>query len=383
MSRFLSKFSLKKPESETGILSAAFWLDFVKRNQRVLQPLMFFGGFTYDSLTMVRVDNLIDNIFFFAYLLLLSVIMILQMRMLTNPDSNTWIARYSSYLPLASQFMIGAMMSGFLIYYFQSAADAKAFLFVLIIAALLVGNEFLEKRYEKIGLLFVLYFFSLFSFLLFFIPTISKKLNHWSFVLALILALMFTFLLWIIGNMAFSRSAYPAILKKPFLGVILTLSLLLALLYHQNWIPPVPLSLKTIGIYKSVQKENTEYHLSYTPNPWYLSWRNYNATLYYRPGDQMVCFASVFAPGGLEEKIIHNWQIFDADKKSWLDVDRIEFKMIGGRDDGYRGFTQKSKLKPGEWRVRILNEEEKLIGKVHFTAVNVDSMFQATEIIHY
>ncbi|HDR04495.1 MAG TPA: DUF2914 domain-containing protein [Candidatus Marinimicrobia bacterium] len=383
MNSFLSKFSLKKPETESGILSAAFWLDFVKRNQRILQPLMFFGGFTYDSLTMVRVDNLIDNIFFFAYLLLLSAIMILQIRLQANPGIGSWLARYFSYFPLAAQFMIGAMMSGFLIYYFQSAADAKAFLFVLIIVALLIGNEFLEKRYEKIGLLFVLYFFCLFSFLLFFIPTVSKKLNHWSFVLALIFALMLTLLLWIIGNMAFHRSAYPAILKKPFLGVILTLSLLLALLYHQNWIPPVPLSLKSIGVYKSVVKENNEYRLSYTPNPWYLSWRNYNATLYYRPGDQMVCFASVFAPGGLEEKIIHNWQIFDEQSQSWLDVDRIEFKMIGGRDGGYRGFTQKSKLKPGNWRVRILNEENKLIGKVHFSAVNVDSMFQATEIILY
>jgi len=45
-------------------------IDFYQRYQKYLPIAAFFGGFTWDSLTMTRIDRLTDNIILFIYLML-------------------------------------------------------------------------------------------------------------------------------------------------------------------------------------------------------------------------------------------------------------------------------------------------------------------------
>jgi len=40
-------------------------------------------------------------------------------------------------------------------------------------------------------------------------------------------------------------------------------------------------------------------------------------------------------------------------KGEWVSVSMPGFSLTGGRDSGYRGYTYKTNLTAGEWRVRI------------------------------
>jgi hypothetical protein len=40
--------------------------------------------------------------------------------------------------------------------------------------------------------------------------------------------------------------------------------------------------------------------------------------------------------------------------------------IAGGREAGYRGYTTKSKLDPGEWRVDVETKDGRVIGRIGF-----------------
>lgn len=86
----------------------------------------------------------------------------------------------------------------------------------------------------------------------------------------------------------------------------------------------------------------------------------------------MFCFASVFAPTRLEEPITHHWQHWKSDQDEWTTTDRMTYRIYGGRDGGYRGYTFKKNIHPGDWRVDVINEDDQLLGRLNFS-VKIDS----------
>ena len=44
----------------------------------------------------------------------------------------------------------------------------------------------------------------------------------------------------------------------------------------------------------------------------------------------------------------------------------IPIAIAGGRDKGYRGYTFKQRVMPGEWRVDVETAEGRVIGRVSF-----------------
>jgi hypothetical protein len=47
--------------------------------------------------------------------------------------------------------------------------------------------------------------------------------------------------------------------------------------------------------------------------------------------------------------------------------DSIPIKIVGGREEGFRGFGVKSNYQPGEWKVQVETTDEREIGRVYFT----------------
>ena len=47
-------------------------------------------------------------------------------------------------------------------------------------------------------------------------------------------------------------------------------------------------------------------------------------------------------------------------------TDRIPIVIAGGRDKGYRGYTVKQRVVPGDWRVDVETAEGRVIGRVSF-----------------
>jgi hypothetical protein len=110
----------------------------------------------------------------------------------------------------------------------------------------------------------------------------------------------------------------------------------------------------------------------------YDRWKN---TFYKKLNDKVYVFASVFAPKNLKTEIFHHWEFFDIEKKKWIFVQKINYKIVGGREGGYRGYSSLSEVKNGEWRISIENQSGFLIGRENFFIINGDKILNLkTEI---
>lgn len=338
---------------------------FYSRYHKYTPIVFFFSGFSWDSLTLTRIDRLSDNFILLAYLILLGLMIFLVNLLDQNLVQNPFVIRYKEWYPLGIQFFLGGLFSSYVVFYFQSASFTKTFLFLGILVLLLIANEFLEKRLTNLYLQTSLYFLSSFSFFIFFIPVIIKKMFTFTFIIGGLLSLVMTIgLLFFIQkkseNKDFTKFRKAAILVG-------TLYALLNIFYAQNWIPPVPLSLKNGAIYHHVSRQGEFYKIKFQQPEWYQIWKNSDDPFYYSEGDTVYCFTAIFAPTALQKNIYHVWQQYYSNKNEWVTTDRLGFEITGGREGGYRGYTFKRNVSPGKWRVDLVTEEELIIGRINFT----------------
>jgi hypothetical protein len=59
------------------------------------------------------------------------------------------------------------------------------------------------------------------------------------------------------------------------------------------------------------------------------------------------------------------WYRKDAPRR-WSLTDSIPINIVGGRDQGFRGYGVKSNHQPGEWRVQVETTDGREIGRVYF-----------------
>ena len=90
-------------------------------------------------------------------------------------------------------------------------------------------------------------------------------------------------------------------------------------------------------------------------------------------GDPLYFYSAVFAPTKLKTTIVHRWQYFDRVREEWVTASDIPFPISGGRGEGYRGYSMKTALFPGLWRVQVMTERGAVIGRFRF------EIFSATE----
>jgi len=50
-------------------------------------------------------------------------------------------------------------------------------------------------------------------------------------------------------------------------------------------------------------------------------------------------------------------------------MDLIRLETTGGRDSGYVGFSRKTELPPGEWKVEVETQEGEILGRLYFTVI--------------
>ena len=136
-------------------------------------------------------------------------------------------------------------------------------------------------------------------------------------------------------------------------------------LYGLGLVPPVPLSLKYIGIYHKVEKVNGEYLLSYHRPSWKF-WQNGAQTFLAKPNDSIIAFATVFSPVSIKDQIMLNWY-FDDPKQGWVKWDSIPLSISGGRAEGFRGYGVKKNYQVGDWKVIISTSDQREIGRISFT----------------
>jgi len=354
--------------------------------QEHLSSVAFVGGFAYDAVTLRRIDTWFDNVLLGLYLAALGVLLVLERRMAWSRRVPEWVSSYPRALDFATQFLFGGLFSAYVVFYFKSAGAFRSFVFLGLLTALMVANEYRDgalRRFDSLRL--GLYFFVAFSFFQFFLPVATGVL-HPAMTLAALASALVVSLLVVLATHVDAPTAVSAIggprLRDRLVGqggMMVGLAVLLLGLARAGVVPPVPISLTARQVARSVEKQGGDYVLSVERPSLLERGRLRTARLDWRPGHPVVVFTAVFAPRGTALEIVHRWERRGED--GWTETDRIPFSVLGGRDGGFRGYTRKRHLQAGAWRVTAETADGRPVGSVAFTLVEADEGVDLAETV--
>jgi len=331
--------------------------------------LFFVSGFLFDAVTLVRIDSILDLLIQAGYLLAITWILIQQVKV----ERGAWapsarISKVWRYETDAIHFFYGGLLSAYVILYFKSASASRSVVFLLLIAILMLINEMPQVQKAGFKMRLGLHAFCIMSFLNYLIPVLVGRMGDWTFALAVILTGVITFYLirYLIRLMPEEgRQAWFSMAWPPALILVVIVAL-----YSARWIPPVPLSLKYIGIYHDVQRDGPDYRLIYPKPPFYLFWRKESNPFLARPGDSIHCFVGIFAPRRFTHQMSMVWSVKPEGSSRYITSDRIPLPIYKDRDQNYRGVGAKSRFEPGKWRIEIQTEDGRSVGEADFKVRN-------------
>lgn len=347
------------------------------RIKRHWMTVAFLLGFVLDNITLNRVDQLFDNFVLAAYVVLAMVSLLLLYGSAAEKIDGTIGLYARRYTPLLVQFSFGGLLSGMLIFYGRSGAWTESWPFLLIILLAIYGNETVRDRATRLIYNLAILFIGLFSYTVLVIPVFTGWMGPWVFVGSGFLAL--------VGMYWFVQALYmvvPRFLTLHMRTIVFTIGAIFIgfnFLYFANIIPPIPLSLKEVGIYHSVVHfENGDYQLKYEKGEWYQPFKNSDTTFHAKSGDTIFCFAQVFAPTKIKTEIYHRWEFYNETSRSWTEHARLSYPIAGGRDGGFRGYTLIQNYADGKWRCSVETQRGQVLGREVFI---VDSKNEAEELV--
>jgi hypothetical protein len=347
--------------------------------RRALPALAFFAGFLWDALSLGRSVGPMDLAILAAYLGgAAGILWFLGRRqaLATSvapptpatqapevlqdvPTPRPWWRESGPYLLL--QFFFGGLFSALFIFYFKSSSHLLAYVWALGLGALLVANEFLEDRYRRFTLVWLLFGLCAMLLLNFVVPHIVGSVAGFWFFLSTLLG---------------AGLAHGLRLKTPGrpgrIGPVWGVAAGLFLAYAADLIPPVPLVKRDLAVGHDLVRAQGVYRLQQEKTPWWVFWRRVSRDVHLAPGERLYCVSAVFAPRGLDARLFHRWEHHEG-QRGWVTWSRVGFALSGGREGGYRGYTWKQNLVPGDWRVAVETENGRTVA-VHRFAIAAEPL---------
>ncbi len=328
----------------------------VVRFQHTISVASFVCGFLLDTIFLKRIDVWESQVLLAVYLVVaVASIVVMQRR----------AHRQSQWLPFVAQFSFGGMFSAFLIFYSQSGSLFASWPFILIILSLIVVNEALRTYQSRLAFQMTLLFFCIFSVSIYAVPIFMHTLGPGIFLLSGLVA-------WVaygvLAGMVYvsNRARFREVAQRIAGGAVLTF-ITLNVLYFTDVLPPIPLALRSAGVYLSVDKQGSNYIGTYHEQPWYADF--FRDRIARTENETVSVFSAVFAPSDLVAEVRHVWEYYDVDKKTWVTRGVVPFSIVGGRDGGYRLFSTLRVARTGEWRVNVQTVQGQLIGRTTFDVV--------------
>lgn len=332
---------------------------------------MIIGGFVVDIFTLNRIDQLFDNAILVTHLLIVGISIALLFSKDTHfGDKVLKLHKSGPWIFSIMMFSFGGVFSGFFLFYTRSGSFIASAPFIALMLLLMLGAEFLKKYYQKLTLQVAIFYVAVFAYLIFFVPLITNTIGSGMFLLSGILSLIvigaYLVLLQHIDTKNF------LLYRNKFLIAIASICLGFNALYFTNIIPPVPLSLKFNAAYHNVQKlEPSGYAVTYEPAPRYRLFKKESHRLHWVPGQPIYVFTAIFAPGKITTTVYHRWDHFDRDQ-GWVTTNTIPIAISAGRDEGFRGYSMKTNLAEGNWRVAVTNNRGQVLGYVRFKLIETN-----------
>ncbi len=324
---------------------------------------IFLLGFFFDIFTLPRIDHPAVPYIILGHMTIIGASIILN-RILMEKESERF-DRIQPIFPLLTSFSFGALLSFLFIYFARSAAPGASWPFLVLLAAIMVGSEVFRKKLEGLRFYVILYGFLWVMLSVLMTPTVIGGISHQVFFASLVVGILcfalYLFVLFLVTNRE-TRYILPKTILSVALGVFL-----IVLSYLSHIMPAIPLVLKEGEVYTHVEKLGTQFIKEGTHRRWYEGLLTRRVHQWTR-GTPVYFFSAVFAPARVEGNIVHDWQRKDA-QGSWVSVSQIAFPISGGREEGYRGYSLKENITPGEWRVVVRLSDGRVVGRVTFLIV--------------
>lgn len=344
---------------------------YVERYERRASAIALIFAFFIDSVTLVRIDFLLTEALLVLYLIIAGVGIFFLIR--SEEEGGRWLfsSEGRAWLLIAIQFAFGGLFGRYLIYYSRSGALFTSWPFLLLLFVLVVGNELAKKFYLRVVFYIGMFFTALYFFLIFFIPVVIGRMGTGIFIISGVVAL---FAIAIVIDLI-ERFAPGKIKENGFKIGITIIGIVIAtnILYFTHIIPPLPLGLREVGVYHSVEKNATGYRaMTELESRNYLKeFFHFRKTISLVEGEPAFVYSAVFAPTDFGTTIVHHWFYYSEKTKEWIDRGAISFPIRGGEDRGYRGYSEKSNVTPGLWKVNIETENGLVIGVISFNVQTV------------
>ena len=322
------------------------------QNERAAAAAFFVAGFVFDIVTVGRIDSWLTIAQQAAYLGVVGFALAQMLLEEGSPPREGWWFRWRSAVV---HFVLGALLNLYTIFFFKSSSLVVSFAFLAFLVVLVIANE--TPRFKALGLhfKFALLALCLLAFAAVVVPIGAGSIGLGVFLLSMAAGAA---PLAALGWRLRSRGGRGTILVP--LGLVLA-AFLAAYLFRV--IPPVPLSIPYIGIYHDVARTETGFRLSHE-RPWWRFWHNGDQRFVAQPGDRVYVFFRVFSPSRFADQVNLRWYL--RRPSGWALQDTIPIGIVGGREEGFRGFGFKGNYEPGEWKVQVETTDAREIGRIYF-----------------
>ncbi len=346
------------------LLSKDRILNYYNQNERKINIWFFVGGILFDIITLSDIDSLssiFQQLFYITSVGLLLYFDFLEHQNVFSIKSER-MNKLWQYRDVAIHFLMGGILNMYSLFFLKSASFMASFVFLGFMLGMIVANELKIVQENKINLKIALYFICIFSFFALIYPLVLGFVGWIPFSLAFIST---SFFIYLVYKLLVRKISNPKVLSRALLLPSLTIINLFLLFYVMGWIPPVPISVKEIGIYHNIEKTGDEDYILYSENPWWKFWFNGDQEFLAEPGDAVYVFARIFSPARFNDSVTLHWQLYN-EKRGWLTTDKIRMQISGGRKEGYRGYSFKQKYQEGLWRVLVETNDGHEIGRQNF-----------------
>ncbi len=338
-----------------------------QKHERLWMPGMLLAGTVFDAVTFHALEIRTTFVLLGVYLAVAAAAIVYTHCYdgARVPPHNTVLRYLRVVAPPILQFVFGALLSMSLLFYWFGGSLSASWPMLGIMALLMASNEIFRNFFLRSTVQMAVYAFILFAYCSLLFPFVFNSLSAWVFLLAggvsTVLMLFFIFTLARLTPLV-ERDRSSMVAASVMVFVVMTG------LYFLNVIPPIPLSLRDAGVYHDIVRENGEYTLVGDEETW-LARRIPGRTFLSEPWKPVYVYTAIFAPAQLSTTIYHEWQFYNQATGKWEARDRLSFDISGGRDAGYRGYSRKSSLTPGKWRVSVETARGQVLGRIPFTFV--------------
>ena len=367
---------MSQPESGTAEAAlSASGLERLKlyygRNEGRVAAAFFIAGFIFDMLTVGRIDSWATIGQQAVYLAVITTallqLLVEQGEPPREPSAFVLKQWYYEYRNALVHFLMGALLNLYAIFYFKSSSLLVSFGFLGFLVILLLANEF--RRVQSLGLSFKFALLALcfLSFSAYLVPVLVGSISLPLFLASMLVGCVpLAAGAWRVGR-AVPAKAGPA--RRQILVPLGCVLIGFLAFYFFRLIPPVPLSIPFIGVYHQVERAGDTYRLSHERPAWRF-WHNGDQKFRAQPGDKVYVFFRVFSPARFSDQVQMRWQWKDP-TRGWVTHDTIPIRIVGGREQGFRGYGVKSNYQPGDWKVQVETLDGREIGRVYFELVAV------------